>query len=98
MNIAPQLGVVQTAITLSKCLSYGIDTLSFLEEVYNGGKWKKWMHKNTPENKLLCCTIAGHYHFAGDTYKKILNELAAREDIKETLINTASDIISHYQT
>ncbi|MFH0815002.1 MAG: hypothetical protein V1902_02940 [Candidatus Falkowbacteria bacterium] len=98
VNIAPQLGVVQTKIVLSKCLIYGIDPSEFLEEVYKKGKWKKWMDKNTMENKLLCCEIAGHYHFASDSYKKIILKLAEREEIKENLISVASDIISHYLT
>lgn len=96
MNIAPQLGVVQTSVVLSKCLIYGINTEEFLEEVYNKGKWKKWMYKNTPENKMLCCQIAGHYHFASDAYKKIITQLAEREDINETLINAAMDVVGHY--
>ncbi len=96
MNIAPQLGVVQTSIVLAKCLIYGVNTDEFLEEVYNKEKWKKWMHKNTPENKMLCCKIAGHYHFASDAYKKIIAQLADREDINETLINAAMDVVGHY--
>ncbi len=96
MNIAPQLGVVQTMIVLSKCRIYGIDSEDFLKEVFEGGKWKKWMYKNTQENKMLCCLIAGHYHFKGENYKKIISELEKREDIKETIINQMTDLISHY--
>jgi hypothetical protein len=96
MNIAPQLGVVQTMITLSKCLIYGIDFDEFLKEVYNGGKWKKWMLTNTPENKFLCCAIAGHYHFSGENYKKIISQLEQREDIKDTIINQIVEVITHY--
>lgn len=96
MNIAPQLGVVQTSVVLAKCLIYGVNTEEFLDEVYKKEKWKKWMHKNTPENKMLCCKIAGHYHFASDAYKKIIAQLAEREDINETLINAAMDVVGHY--
>ncbi len=96
MNIAPQLGVVQTMLTLKKCLIYGIDFADFLEEVYNGKKWMKWMHGNTEENKFLCCVIAGHYHFASENYKKLIEKLAEREDIKETIINEIMGLIDHY--
>jgi len=95
-NIAPQLGVVQTQIVLTKCLIYGIPMDAFLDVVYTGGKWKKWMQNNTADNKMLCCIIAGHYHFASPEYKKIIEELGAREDIKETIINAISDVVHHY--
>ncbi len=96
LNIAPQLGVIQTQIVLTKCLVYGIPVDDFLEEVYQGGKWKKWMNKNTAENKMLCSVIAGHYHFGKPAYLALINELSKREDIKETIINTISDVINHY--
>lgn len=96
MNIAPQLGVVQTQIIITKCLVYGIPLDNFLEEVYQGGKWKKWMNKNTPDNKMLCSIIAGHYHFASPEYALLIEELAKREDIKETIINGILDVIDHY--
>lgn len=96
MNIAPQLGVIQTMLTLKKCLMYGIDFTDFLNEVYEKGKWKKWMHNNTEENKFLCCVIAGHYHFASENYKKITEKLNEKEDIKETIINGIMEVIDHY--
>lgn len=96
MNIAPQLGVVQTGVTLSKCLAYGIPFKDFADEVYKKAKWKKWLSDNTPENKMLCVFIAGHYHFASDEYKKIISQLEQCEDIRETLINSAMEIINHY--
>lgn len=96
MNIAPQLGVIQTATVLKKCLTYGVNFTDFLNEVYEKGKWKKWMHTNTPENKMLCCLIAGHYHFASDNYKKIVSTLEEREDIRESIINEIVKVIDHY--
>lgn len=96
MNIAPQLGVIQTMVTLQKCLSYGVDFKEFIEEVYAGGRWKKWMHDNSEKNKMLCVAIAGHYHFASDSYKKIIEALSSREDMKETIINEIMEVITHY--
>lgn len=97
MNIAPQLGVVQTKTVLERCLMYGVKFNDFIEEVYNGGKWKKWMHSNSADNKLLCVIIAGHYHFSSDAYKKIILELSKCEDIHETIINNIMAVIGHYQ-
>lgn len=96
MNVAPQFGVVQTGITLSKCLAYGIPFGDFADEVYKKAKWKKWLNDNTPGNKMLCVLIAGHYHFASDEYKKIISQLEQCEDIRETLINSSMEIINHY--
>jgi len=96
-NIAPQLGVVQTQLVLTKCLTYGIDFQEFLDDVYESGKWKKWMDKNTPDNKFLCAVIAGHYRFNSESYKKIIAELAECEDIKESITNSLMEIIEHYE-
>ena len=95
-NIAPNLGVIQTSIVLSKCLIYGVKFDDFLEEVYKGEKWKKWMHNNTKENKFLCSLIAGHYHFSSDAYKKIIEQLEKREDIRETIMTEIERVIEHY--
>ncbi len=96
MNIAPQLGVIQTALILKKCLIYGIKFDDFFEEVYQGKRWKKWLNSNTEENKLLCFLIAGHYHFSSDRYKRIMNQLKEREDIEEEIIKSMMDLIDHY--
>jgi len=96
MNIAPQLGVVQTSLILKKCLIYGIKFDEFLNEVYRGEKWRKWLNSNTQENKFLCFLIAGHYHFSSDNYKLIMSQLNEREDIREEIINSIMDLIDHY--
>lgn len=97
MNIAPQLGVVQTQTVLNKCLIYGVPFEKFIEEVYQGGKWKKWLNKEGPENKFLCATIAGHYHFSSDNYKKLIDHLQEHEEINETIMDNVMSVIEHYQ-
>ncbi|MDP2651216.1 MAG: class II D-tagatose-bisphosphate aldolase, non-catalytic subunit [bacterium] len=96
VNIAPQLGVIQTQTVLSRALIYGIRLDSFLDEVYKGEKWQKWMHTNSPENKMLCAMVAGHYHFNSDAYRSIVKELGEREDIKEIIMNSILNVIKHY--
>lgn len=86
MNIAPQQGVVQTFLTLEKCKLYGIDPNDFLEESYKSGKWGKWMHSNSSDNKLLCSIIAGHYVFSSDAYKRIFEKISKHENFKESVI------------
>jgi len=96
MNIAPQLGIVQTITTLETCLVYGIDFNYFLNKAYDGKRWEKWMHHNTKKNKFLCSVIAGHYHFAGDEYKRLINKLEERVDIKKRIIKKINGVINHY--
>jgi len=96
MNIAPQLGVIQTSITLTKCLQYGIDFSKFSEEVLSARKWEKWLQNNTEENKFLCLLIGGHYHFSSKSYKDILEKLNKREDIHKTIIEAITEVIEHY--
>jgi len=96
MNIAPQLGVIQTSLTLTKCLEYGIDFSEFSKEVLLARKWKKWLQNNTEENKFLCLLIGGHYHFSSESYKTILRKLNEHEDISKTIIGAIVEVIEHY--
>jgi len=97
INIAPQLGVVQTQVTLNKCLIYGVNFDEFLKQSYESKKWEKWLMENGLENKMLCSVISGHYNFNTDSYKKIILELGEREDFRESLINNLIEIIHHYE-
>lgn len=97
MNIAPQMGVVQTMLVLNKCLNYGVNFEEFINNSYNSKKWKKWLAKNTSKNRMLCSIISGHYVFNSKGYKRIVKELADNEDINETLINNLMDVINHYE-
>ena len=98
LNIAPQLGVIQTGLVLNKCLIYGVRFDDFSNVVYKGNKWKKWLYKNDKKNKYLCTQIAGHYHFASDEYKKIIEQLNKHEDISENIIETIMEVINHYES
>ena len=97
MNIAPQLGVIQTQLILQKCLVYGIDFSDFSNIVYSSKKWEKWLQNNTKENKHLCTLIAGHYHFASEEYSRIIEKLNGHEDANEMIINTIMEVINHYE-
>lgn len=96
MNIAPQLGVIQTALMLNYCLAYGINYGNFADEVCAGGRWRKWLYKNSADNKFLCTAIAGHYHFSSDKYKKIAGELGKAADFREKVIDQIMIVIDHY--
>jgi hypothetical protein len=110
VNIAPQLGVVQTNYVLSQALIYGIDTRKFVSEVMNGDRWRKWVDQSriavvrgfnvdwfsTNPQWMLFTLIAGHYHFNGSTYQELVEKLAKKINIKENIVNEISKVIEHY--
>ena len=96
MNIAPQLGVVQSSVVLSKCHSYGVDYTDLLETVFAERKWKKWMNGSTPAPHL-CFLISAHYHFANPAYQRVLERLAKHEDIQESIVDSITEVIAHYE-
>lgn len=96
MNIAPQLGVVQTQCTLLQALIYGIHIQPFLDLVYKTARWKKWINKGNENNQYLCGLIAGHYHFNSNEYRAIIEYLSEEIDINEIITETIVQIIDHY--
>lgn len=96
VNVAPQYGVLQTQLTLQKCATYGIDASDFLNDVYQSGKWKKWLYRNDASNKYLCSVIAGHYVFANDPYKRLVAEINKHEDFKESVIGEMMKLTGLY--
>ena len=104
MNIAPQLGVVQTFTILNEAQKYGINVDNFVNLVYNKGRWKKWDNGNLDGNPYLSTIVAGHYHFGSDEYKRIvdqINDVFHRvwyETIEEGIRLHIIDVIEHYVT
>lgn len=96
MNIAPQLGVVQTSTVINASLIYGVDIQEFVNKCYAAGKWKKWFNLELNVSPLEATIVAGHYHFASDAYKRIVDSLNQFADIKEIIIEKLLDIIRHY--
>lgn len=96
VNVAPQYGVLQTMLTLEKAFLYGIDPTEFLNDAYVSNKWKRWLHTNTKENRLLCSLIAGHYVFSGDAYRKLFEKIGQHENIREVIIGELMKNFSMY--
>jgi hypothetical protein len=86
LNIAPQLGVIQTLKVINEAHKYGLKTENFLDCCYKSQKWKKWLYKNTKQNKMLCSIIAGHYNFMSEEYKELISRLEKHINIKELII------------
>ena len=96
LNIAPQLGVIQTRYIKSYCQTYGLDIEwnRFAETVLNSGKWKKWMIKDDDNLKV---DVAGHYLFQHDDYKRIIFELSQRANWEEQLHKELGYIFNLYE-
>ena len=94
VNIAPQLGVVQTNYILSQALIYGIDTNPFVRSVANQDRWKKWIDRW--QGQHLCALVAGHYHYNDPSYKHLVAGLEKEGDVGEGILCEITRVIDHY--
>ncbi len=97
MNIAPQLGVAQTTCVINQAFTYGIDIKDFVDLSYSSGKWKKWFSLGESASPLEAAIVSGHYHFASDIYKKMIDSLSKFVDIEDILIKKITEVIHHYE-
>ncbi|MEX1112064.1 MAG: hypothetical protein WEC84_01260 [Candidatus Andersenbacteria bacterium] len=96
VNVAPQFGVLQTQLTLFKAKQYGIDPSEFIDVSYRSRKWEKWLNRNDEHNRLLCTTIAGHYNFNSDAYKRLFDEIMQHENFNAVIQQEMHRIFDHY--
>ena len=94
MNIAPQLGVIQTMCVLTQAMALGCDPTPFLKKAYASGKWKKWFKREASE--LICSISCGHYIFTSEEYKTLYSQIGQRIDLRETIIQQIAAVIKHY--
>jgi len=96
MNVAPQMGVVQTSVIMTQSMLYGVDITPFSQIVYNGKNWEKWIPDERRPDFALTTLLAGHYHYASFEYDSVINELSAHTPIKELIITHIMELIEHY--
>jgi hypothetical protein len=96
MNIAPQLGVIQTVTLIEQALIFGVDTTEFLEVSYNSKRWEKWLYENTAANSMLCAVIAGHYNFMTEAYQRLVFRLEKQIDIRKMIVDKTVETIQFY--
>lgn len=85
INIAPELGVIQTNLTYNLAKQFNLDREieKFQKLVLTKRKWKKWNYNN--ENNLIKFFTAGHYHFNSKIYKDILNKIEKKINFQNKL-------------
>jgi len=96
LNIAPQIGVLQTSLLLNKARLYGVDTTEFEKVIWEGRNWEKWLLHGSSHDELLCATLAGHYHYASSFYDNLIGALDEYIDTRSLIIEEVSDLILHY--
>ena len=96
INIAPELGVIQTNLTfnVSKKLKLDKEIDTFQRLVLKSGKWKKWNYNN--ENNLIKFYSAGHYHFSTKFYKDLINKINRKLDFQKLLNKSIEKNLSKY--
>jgi len=73
LNIAPQLGTVQTRI-LKDLAKDNKEWYEFSKRVYNSNLWTKWLPRDV-NNKELAVIVAGHYLFNTIEYRRLMKTI-----------------------
>ena len=96
LNIAPQLGVVQTKL-LRRLVEINPDAqgqwADFATEVVDSGRWRKWTDSNDREHQI---NVAGHYCFSSSKYQALINVLNQRTDWKAAITSEIESILDLY--
>jgi hypothetical protein len=96
LNIAPQLGVVQTKL-LRRLVEAHPDAhgqwTDFAGEVVDSGRWRKWTESNDREHQI---NVAGHYCFSSSKYQALINVLNQRTDWKAAITSEIEHILDLY--
>lgn len=93
LNIAPQLGVIQTKVLKQFAMRYGAESAwyEFVAEVLGSNKWKKWIVDGDSNKKV---DIAGHYLFNHASYREVIRNTPTEwRDAVSTEIHT---LINNY--
>ena len=99
MNVAPQLGVVQTITTINLCRQLGINLSDFVNLVLGHKNWEKWTTKPGYDdegifNKVF---IAGHYHFNSPEYNKIVGKIWESDvDFHKVIVAEIFRVLNNY--
>lgn len=93
MNIAPQLGYIETKTILELALKFKVSYTDFANLVINQSKWKKWMLSTEDYMKIL---VAGHYHFSTYEYKILNDRLNLYIDVDNEVRQAIYQILDQY--
>lgn len=97
MNIAPQLGVVQTKLLKELCLARvgELEWNAFANIVLASGRWSKWTDSDQDDQKVI---VAGHYCFDSPEYRAILEKLSQHANWEEEIQTALWQVFDTYTT
>jgi fructose/tagatose bisphosphate aldolase len=97
LNIAPQLGVIQTRVIKDACLEYNLteEWNDFSNAVIDSGKWQKWMIMGGGDE--LKVDVAGHYLFKHPSFHRIVYSLENLTDWRLTLEKEIVSLLELYE-
>lgn len=86
INIAPELGAIQTGVTIGLALKLGLteEVAKFQALVLSRGNWKKWMVDES-WNSDVATLAAGHYHFSSPEYHALREKVSTEVPFDECL-------------
>lgn len=84
LNIAPQLGVIQTKLLESLSRTYKLDDKwnLFAQRVLESKRWTKWTQS---DNVNIQVHVAGHYCFSSHEYQSLIDEINKHTEWTECL-------------
>ena len=87
INIAPELGQIETSVILEKISNNEELCNKFYEICFLSNKWKKWVDSDfvPQDNKLKLINIAGHYVFSDYEFIELKKKLS---NIDEQITNS----------
>ena len=94
LNIAPQLGKVQTDL-LKEFAPVDL-WATFADLVYNQKYWQRWVPEGVTD-KDIAVSVSGHYLFHSQTYKDITANIDY-DKFKLQLDKKITDLLNHYKT
>jgi len=94
LNIAPQLGVMQT--TLLKEFASAELWATFSDLVYNQNYWQRWVPEGVTD-KDVAVNVSGHYLFSSQTYKDIIASIDY-DKFKSKLEQRIKELLDLYKT
>tara|TARA_Y100000389_G_C17451212_1_gene514936 strand:- start:166 stop:1170 length:1005 start_codon:yes stop_codon:yes gene_type:complete len=96
INVAPELGFLQTYFTYTKAQEYNLhkDCAAFMKVVLRGGKWKKWNYNN--ENNFIKFLTSGHYYFMSDQFQNLKQKINKNIHYQKNLDNTVEENLLKY--
>ena len=94
LNIAPQLGKVQTD-TLKEFAPYELWE-KFADYVYSQNYWQRWVAEGVTD-KDIAVSVSGHYCFNSDEYRDIIASID-NSKFNSKLSKKIEDLLDHYKT